>query len=167
MSRVLKLTGQAAVYVVIAAILAYFSNRPSYTHFPADRALVKLSFTHGGKRKANCRRRTAQELAKLPHSQRRPYACPRTRVPVYVEFEMDGRLLFKDRIRPGGLAGDGPARVYERFVVAPGRHVFVARLRDSDRKQGFDYERRIEVTIAPRRNLVIDFHADKGGFVVK
>lgn len=167
MNRVLKFGGQAAVYVMIAAILAYFSNRPSYTHFPADRALIKLSFTHGGKRKAKCRRRTAQELAKLPHNKRKPYACPRARVPVYVEFEMDGRIRFKSRIRPGGLAGDGPARVYERFVVTPGRHVLVARLRDSDRKLGFDYEKRAEVVIAPRRNFVIDFHADKGGFIFK
>jgi len=159
--------GQAAWYGAIALLIGAFAMGPAYTHFPEDRAMIKLSFTHGASRQADCRRRTAEELAKLPHKDRSLYACERRRTSLYVELEIDGAPRFRKVIAPGGLGKDGPARVYERFVVAPGRHVVIARLRDSTRREGFDYERRAEVELKPRQNLVIDFHADQGGFIIR
>jgi hypothetical protein len=167
MTRALRYLGQAAWYGVIAVALGAFAMGPSYTHFPDDRAMIKLSFAHGAQRQADCRRRTAEELAKLPHRERSLYACERRRTSLYVELEIDGRLRFRKTIDPGGLARDGPARVYERFVVEPGRHVLVARMRDSTRGEGFDYERYAQVELKPRQNLAIDFHADEGGFIIR
>jgi hypothetical protein len=167
MTSPLRYLGQAVWYAAIALVLGAFAMGPAYRPFAEDRAMVKLSFAHGASRQAECRRRTAEELAKLPHKERALYACERRRVSLHVELEIDGALRFAKIIAPGGLGKDGPARVYERFVVAPGRHVVVARLRDSGRKEGFDYERRAEVEIKPRQNLVIDFHADQGGFIIR
>jgi hypothetical protein len=167
MISVARYFGQAACYGAIALALGAFAMRPAYTHFGENRAMIKLSFAHGASREGDCRRRTAEELAKLPHKERTLYACERRRTSLHVELEIDGDMRFRKTIAPGGLAKDGPARVYERFVVAPGRHILVARLRDSTRKEGFDYERRAEVDLKPRQNLVIDFHADQGGFIVQ
>jgi hypothetical protein len=167
MIRLLRYVGQAAWFGVIALLLGAFAMGPAYTHFPEDRAMIRLSFAHGATRTAECRRRTAEELAKLPHKERALYDCDRRRVPLYVELEIDGTVRFSKTIAPGGLGKDGPARVYERFVVAPGRHAITARLRDTARPQGFDYERSAEVVLGPRQNLVIDFHADRGGFIIK
>jgi hypothetical protein len=163
----LRYLGQALWYGAIALLLGGLAMGPGYTHFTEDRAIVRLSFAHGARRQADCRRRTAEELAKLPHKERALYACERRRSALYVELEIDGALRFQKSIAPGGLGGDGPARVYERFIVEPGRHVLIARLRDSGRTSGFDYERRVEVELRPRQNLVVDFHADEGGFIIR
>jgi hypothetical protein len=43
----------------------------------------------------------------------------------------------------------------------------VARLRDSDRSEGFDYERTGVLELAPAQSLAIDFRAEMGGFVLR
>jgi hypothetical protein len=55
--------------------------------------------------------------------------------------------------------------VYHRFPVAAGRHEFVARLRDSRRSDGFDYEGSAVLELVPQQNLAIDFQPDAGGFL--
>jgi hypothetical protein len=167
MTSVARYLGQAVWYGAIGIVLGAFAMGPSYTHFGDDRAMIKLSFAHGASRVGDCRRRTAEELAKLPLKERALYACERRRTSLYVELEIDGVSRLSRAIAAGGLAKDGPARIYERFVASPGRHVIAARLRDSVRQHGFDYERRVEVDLKPRQNLVIDFHADRGGFIVQ
>ena len=49
--------------------------------------------------------------------------------------------------------------------VSAGRHRLVARLRDSDRTEGFDYEHEAEIELAPGQNFVVDFRAVSGGFI--
>jgi hypothetical protein len=65
------------------------------------------------------------------------------------------------------LAHDGPSRVYRSFIVAPGRHRLVIRLRDSARASGFDYTRAAEVELAPSQNFVIDFRPEGDGFIFR
>lgn len=162
---VLRYLGQAVVLAIGAAIVAYFSIQPSYEAFPADRAQIKLSFAHVGKPKGECRRLSREELAALPPNMRRPTKCPRERLPLKLELEVDGQVLFAGVLEPTGIAKDLPSRVYEKIEIAPGAHLVIARLRDSAREEGFDYVREAEVTLAPREILVIDFMADRGGFL--
>jgi hypothetical protein len=166
MAEPLRYVGQGVLYLLLALVIGYFSDRPAYTHFPPDMALIKLSFAHGAK-KEECRRRTPEELAKLPPNMRRPMACGRERLPVTVELLLDGAPLYQAVLPPTGLAGDGPSRTYQRFAVPPGRHELVARLRDSDRGEGFDYERTAVVELKPAQSLAIDFRAEMGGFVLR
>ena len=70
-------------------------------------------------------------------------------------------------LQPGGFSGDGQAQTYEKFIVPAGKHVIEARLRDSKRSEGFDYERRFEAELAPWQNLAIDFKAEQGGFLFR
>jgi hypothetical protein len=166
MAEPLRYIGQGAVYLLLALGIGYCSDRPAYTHFPPDMALIKLSFAHGGA-KEECRRRTPEELAKLPPNMRRPMVCSRERLPVTVELLLDGKPLYQAVLPPTGLAGDSPSRAYERFVVPPGRHEVSARLRDSDRAEGFDYERTSVVDLEPEQSLAIDFRAEMGGFIFR
>jgi hypothetical protein len=166
MAKPLGYIGQGAVYLLLALGIGYFSDRPAYTHFPPDMALIKLSFAHGGQ-KEDCRRRTAEELANLPPNMRRPMVCSRERLPVAVELLIDGAPLYQAVLPPTGLAGDGPSRAYQRFAVPPGRHELSARLRDTDRAEGFDFERTAVVELAPAQSLAIDFRAEMGGFVFR
>ena len=167
MTNAARYLGQGVLYALVAATLGYFSTAPSYTHFPPDQAMVRLSFTHGADPRGPCRQLTAEEMGQLAPNMRVPTVCPRERLPVHVELELDGVLLYKAALPPTGLNSDGPSRAYEAFAVPPGRHILTARLRDTDRSEGFDYDVSTEVDLVPGRHLVIDFRADIGGFVIR
>lgn len=167
MTEALRYLGQGAAYLLLALVLGFFSHRPSHEHFPPGQAMIKLALAHGGEPKAPCRRLSAAELAELPPNMRRPTSCERERLPLLVELVLDGELLYRANLPPTGIAKDGPSLAYERFAVAPGRHQLIVRLRDSHREDGFDYERRAEVELAPRQNLAIDFRAETGGFILR
>ncbi len=165
MTRPLPLLGQAAAYILFAAFLGFFSVAPRITYLEGDRAVITLSFSHAGDRVGPCRRLTQEEIAALPANMRRSEDCPRARLPLLVELELDGELATRRRLPPIGLQSDGASSVYQRFRVAAGRHRIVARLRDSARNEGFDYERAVEVELAPGQNFVVDFRAESGGFI--
>jgi hypothetical protein len=166
MLRVLALLGQAAVYAAIAALVGYFADSPAYTWFPADKALIKLSLIHGGTR-PECRKRTPEELAKLAPNMRRPLLCPRERLPLVVDVEIDGSTLYHAVLLPTGLFSDGPSLAYEKFAVAPGRHKLEVKLRDSARQDGYDYEKEAEIDLKPLQNFAVDFRAETGGFLFR
>lgn len=160
-----RIPGQVIVLTGIFAAVAAFSNAPRYDLIPPDTAIVKLSFTHGSNREAECRRRTPEELAKLPPNMRKPLECPRRRGNVYVELDIDGQTVYREELRPSGVSGDGPARIYRWFDVPAGPHAIAVRMRDTPRKEGFDYERSGDVVLAADQNFVIDFRAEDQGFV--
>ncbi|MBC8242253.1 MAG: hypothetical protein ISR50_05375 [Alphaproteobacteria bacterium] len=162
-----RYAGQALVYLLFAAFLGYFASAPKYTHFPPDQALIKLSLAHGAKRVGGCRRFTRAELQEMAPNMRRPLDCPRQRLPVVVEFVIDGKTRYSAAVPPTGLSGDGPSRIYQRFAVSPGKHAIVARLRDSDRSEGFDYETTAEIELAAQQSVAIDFRQEMGGFLFR
>lgn len=165
--RLLKIAGQFAVLTAVTAFAAVLSDWPAYLSIPSGSAIVKLSFTHGSDRSAECRRRTPEELAKLPPNMRRPLDCPRERRPVATELSIDGRIVFSAELRPTGLSRDGPSQIYRRFTVPAGEHRITARLRDTPRPAGYDYERTASVALRPGQSLAIDFRPDLGGFVFR
>src|SRR5690606_26313807 len=144
-----RYVGQAVIYGVIALAIGFFSSRPMLGYFPEDEAQIKISFTHGADRIEECRRLTPEEIAKLPPRERRPHTCGRERLPMRVQLLVDEVPIYDEVVQPTGLSRDGPAHIYRKFAVAPGRHEITARLRDSDRSEGFDYEQRVTVELAP------------------
>jgi len=165
MPKAFRFLGQAAAYALTAALLGYFSAAPAYQNFSSAEAQIKLSFAHGGKPKGECRTLSPEELEALPPNMRQPEICPRERLPVLVELAVDGTVILTESLPPTGLAGDGPSRIYRKFTLEPGEHRVVARLRDSNRAEGFDYERDAVIALSPEEILVIDFKADQGGFL--
>ncbi len=164
MPDALRYAGQTAVLAAIAVLIGYFSNRPVYQQFPEGMAQIKLSFAHGAARKVDCRKLTPKEIAALPPGERRPNTCSRERIPLRVQLLLNGDVLYDDLIEAMGLHNDGPARAYEKLIVPAGEHTITARLRDSKRTEGFDYEATHRVTLKSFQNLAIDFKADAGGF---
>ena len=164
MLSVRQIAGQAVCFAAPAAVIGYLSANPVYHQVPEDQAQIKLALQHGGARLADCRRLTAQELAKLPSAERRPNDCSRERVPLTVVLSLDGQPIYQDVLPPTGFSRDGASRTYRKFLVPASRHVIEAKLRDSKRSSGFDYENRIEADLRPWQNLAIDFDAEKGGF---
>lgn len=162
-----RVAAQIAVMTLLLAAVAVLADWPPYHQIPAQSAIIKLSFTHGSNRQAECRKRTAEELAKLPPNMRKPLECPRGRGSVYVELDMDGRTIYRASLSPSGISRDGPSRVYQRFVVPTGSHDLAVRMRDTARTEGFDYAKSGKVVLAAGDNFVVDFSAGAEGFVFR
>ena len=154
---------QVPAYVAFAAFIGYFSSAPPYRHLGPGLAVVKLSFSHAGSPKQECRSRSPGELAKLAPNMRAALDCPRERSDVRVEVEMDGQVIYRIEARPSGLSYDLPATVYRRLEVPAGKHTFRARLADTPTGE-FRHRGEATVDLAPGRVLVIDFVASRGGF---
>lgn len=164
MARLPKILAQFVAYAAFIAPIAYFSMSPEYMYVDPEMGLIRLSFSHAGARKGECRRLTPEEIAALPPNMRKPMDCPRERLPLMVELHVDGERIYQDILPPSGIAGDGASTAYERFVIAPGHHRITAKLRDTARETGFDYESEHQILIEPRQVIMIDFRADAGGF---
>lgn len=165
MARGLRYLGQAVVYAVVGLGLGTFADSPAFDRIPADRAQLLLSFSHAGARKGACRKLTREEIEALARNMRRTEVCPRERLPIRVELEVSGSVLYRADAPPTGIWSDGASQVYKRLLVAPGTHHVVARLRQDPRSPGFDFEKAAEVALTPGQNYVIDFRAEHGGFL--
>lgn len=167
MARLLRYAGQLLAYTLFAGTIGYFSTRPAYTRLEPGTAVITLSFSHAGAHREECRRLTQEELNALPPNMRRPTDCPRARVDLLVELELDGNRLYREKLPPSGLAEDGASTAYARFAVAAGPHRLVARLRDSRRREGYDYQQAVTITLKPQQNFVVDFRPELGGFLFR
>ncbi len=148
------------------AIVGYFSNSPGYTHLEAGQAVIKLSFHHFGQRQAECRTRSAAEVASLPPNMRLALDCQRERFPIRVTLDLDGQTVYQGVQQPAGLHHDGVSYLYRRFTVPAGAHRLKMWLSDKPGDAvGYQLER--EVTLVPAQVLVIDFNPEKGGFTVE
>jgi len=161
----IRIVGQLGVIGALFAAVALLSNRPVYRQTPSDTGIVMLTFVHGADRRADCRRLSAEEIAKLAPNMRRTEDCPRERRPIYVELDVDGRTIYQASLRPTGIARDGPSRVYERFVLPTGQYDIAVRMRDTARIDGFDHQRSERIALAPDQMFVIDFRNESGEFV--
>jgi hypothetical protein len=167
MPSLAQYAGQAVVFAVVAAATGYLAANPIWREIPADMAQIKLSLVHGAVRVEDCRRLTYEEITRLPPSERRANTCKRERIAIQVELSVDGTMIYAETLQPGGLSRDGPAQAYRKFVVPAGVHHIVARLRDSKRNEGYDYQKAEDVMLAPGRNLAVDFKTDAGGFLFR
>jgi hypothetical protein len=165
--KALQIFGQFAVIAALFAGVAALADWPTYRRTPPDTGIVMLSFVHSADRRAECRRLTPEEIAKLPPNMRRVQDCPRARRPIYVELDVGGKIAYRASLPPTGIAGDGPSRVYERFVLPVGEYDVAIRMRDTQRAEGFDHERKDRIALGRDQMLVIDFRPEAGGFVFR
>ncbi|MFQ5634864.1 MAG: hypothetical protein ACE5G3_06000 [Gammaproteobacteria bacterium] len=159
-----QLIAQALAYVAFAAGIGYLSASPTYRHADPAQAVISVVISHPTQRIGECRKMTQEELAEVALNMRRPEECPRARHKLYLELLLDDELLFSGAAEPSGLWNDGPASIYGKFPAEAGAGRLVARLRDSGRDSGFDYERGAQIELRPRQNFVVDF-TTLNGFV--
>jgi hypothetical protein len=167
MKGIMRLAGQFIVIAALFAGVAWLSDRPTYRQIPQDSGIMMLTFVHGADRKGECRRLSPEEIAKMPPNMRRAQDCPRGRRPIYVELDIGGRNIYQASLPPTGLSGDGPSRVYQRFVMPAGKYDVAVRMRDTSRADGFDHERHGTVDFAPSQMFVIDYRPESGEFIFR
>ncbi|MDK9702248.1 MAG: hypothetical protein OEL20_03855 [Sulfuritalea sp.] len=161
MAKPAAIIGQIILYGAFAAFIGYFATSPTYKQIPDDVALIKLSMSHLGGRE--CRKRTPEELAKMPPNMRAPLDCPRGRSDIKLVLELDGKPMYETIMQPTGLSKDGVSTVYKRFEVKAGTYRLSAKMNDNLVNPGFNFVKEAEVTLQPAQVLVIDFNPDKGG----
>lgn len=166
MNPTLAYIGQGIGYALIMLFIGYFSTSPAYTHLDPNKALIRVSLAHPGKLVGECRELDPAQAARLPPGAKVPMECPRERSNLDIEFDLNGEPIFRKTVTPSGLSRDGAGYVYEVLEVDPGDYVLDLRMRDDVRTEGFDHERRVEITMAPGRQLVVDFIPQRGGFVL-
>lgn len=167
MAKVVRYVGQGIAYALFIAAVGYFSTSPPYRYLAPDQGLLRLSFKHPGKIKAECRKRTPEELAKLQPQFRTELDCPRERSPVRVQVELDDAPLYDEVFPPAGLARDGASAGYRRLPIRSGTHALRVRFNDDVRVSGFNYERVAQVDVRPGQVVLIDFNPDQGGVVIR
>lgn len=164
MSDLPRILLQALAFAACAAVVGYLSASPAYHYADPGSATIKLSLSHAANRVKPCVKLTPKQIADLAPNMRRPETCERQRLPLAVELDIDGETVASIEAPPSGLWNDGPASVYERFDVDPGTHTLTARLRDSDRPDGWDYTHTEDVTLDAGRYFTVTFRAETGGF---
>ncbi len=155
---------QLLLYTVFAAFVGYLSVAPTYQYADPELAVIKLSLSHAADRVEECVKLTPQQINERAIRGEPINECERARLPLAVELDVDGTTLLSLAAFPSGLWDDGPASVYERLAIAAGAHTITARLRDSARETGWDYEYSEQVNLAPGRYFTITFRGDNGGF---
>ncbi len=153
----LQWLGVAAAYAALAVFVGYFSASPDWPLRGSDEAVIKLSVSHGGQRRYECRERSAEELANLAANMRQAMDCPRERWPLEVALSVDGEALFDAVVQPTGLAKDGTSYVYRRITVPAGRHRVALSVLDSGESGAEPHRRERKVTLGPGEVLVVEF----------
>lgn len=161
MAKPAAIVGQIILYGAFAAFIGYFATEPKYHQIPDDIALVKLSMSHLGGRE--CRKRTPEELAKMPPNMRAPLDCPRGRSDIKLLVELDGKPIFETVMHPTGLSRDGISTVYKRFELKAGTYQLAVKMNDNLTNPGFNFVKEEQITLKPAQVMVIDFNPDKGG----
>ena len=164
MTRPIRIALQVLLYATFAFAVGWLSVLPPYHYASAEMATIKLSLNHATERIEPCVMLTPDEIARLAPNMRRAERCERARRPLLVEIDIDGDTVMILQAEPSGLWNDGPASIYKRFDVAPGRHNITARLRDTARSEGWDYTHSEDVVLEPGRYFTVTFRAETGGF---
>ena len=153
--------------IAVAGLLSFFSHSPPVRLRADTDAIVTLSFSHAGQSRQDCRPFSPEEIAKLQPNMRRVGGdCPRGRWPVYMQLELDGRVVYAGTRQPAGLWKDGPSTLFARFHVPAGAQRAQVALRESGRDSGFDASASTELDLKPGQNLVIEFK-QPGGFTFR
>lgn len=153
----LRWLGAALAFAAFAGLVGYFSEYPALALRGPRQALVKLSISHQGQLRYECRQRSAEEMADMPANMRRVRDCPRERWPVAVTLDMDGKPLFEAVVEPAGLANDGTSYVYRRLKVPSGPHTLALAIRDSREQAARTRRHARKVDLRPGEVVVVEY----------
>jgi hypothetical protein len=112
----------AAAAVTLAALLALsaLTRVPVRAHGDGA-AIVRLSWRARGERIEQCRRASAEELAKAPAHMRQEVICTGARVAPYaLRVAIDGRVVADGPVAGSDEPGEGTLYVLHDFPVPPG-----------------------------------------------
>ena len=132
---------------------------------------LRLAWRWRSERVEECRRRSAEELARLPAHMRSATACERRLRPYRLEAWVDDRLVVDDSVGAKGAESDRPLSVYRRLSLAPGRYavrvVFSPLAVTSDTLSARQLVLETSVVLAPRQVALVTVDTDRGVLVLR
>lgn len=149
--------GIVLAWGLFAVASVVFTVWPRFSQLAGGNAIISLTFSHAGQRLEECRKRSQEELNKLPPNMRKPSDCPRERHPVDVLFSADDQVLFDQSLLPSGFWRDGESTVYYRMELPAGSHELFIGMSDSGRADGFDYTGGTALTLTEGQHVVVEF----------
>lgn len=159
--------GVVLAWGLFAVVSLIFTVWPNFSQLAEGNAIISLTFSHAGQRLEECRKRSQEELNKLPPNMRKPSECPRERYPVRVSFSADDELLYEQSLSPSGVWKDGESTVYTRIELPAGNHKFFIGMSDSGREEGFDYTGQTELTLTENQHVVVEFNGLQETFIFR
>jgi hypothetical protein len=124
--------GATVPAVAALAALAALSQAP-YAHQRADTAELRLAWRARSARIDACRRRTADELARLPVHMRQELVCERRVAPYRLTVTLDDSAIVDRAVVAAGARADRPLYVFEEIPLEPGTYALrVAFTRQDD-----------------------------------
>ena len=163
----MKLLWEILAWAAFSAVVGLLSVWPRFEVVDTEKAIVTITFSHAAQRVGECRRRSQEELNKLPPNMRKPADCPRERFPVRIELRSGDRVLYRDVLLPSGIWSDGKANIYKRVEINAGVHDLFVAMNDSGGDEGFDFENAAQINVAPGRNVVIRFDPESEQFSIR
>lgn len=120
MSAARRLAG-AAVAVAATVAIAWLSRLPVTLAGP-DEALLRLSWRMSAIDAEACRKRSPEELERLPVHMRSPVECSGGAASYDLRVRVDGREALRDTVHPAGARGDRPISLLRDLPLSPGVH---------------------------------------------
>jgi len=165
--KFLQMAGVTLAWAVFAVSALVFTIWPRFSQIEAGNGIVSLTFSHAGQRLQECRKRSQEELNKLPPNMRKPSDCPRERYPVRVSFSSAGEVLYEQKLQPSGFWKDGESTIYYRVELPAGTHNLSIGMSDSGREDGFDFTGQSQISLAEGQHIVVEFDHLQKAFVFR
>ncbi len=156
--------GQALLYGLFFAPLAYFTSAPDFMVQAPELATLKLAVRHAGKIVGACEVLSGAAYEQLPANMKRPEVCPRERSPLLLQLSLDGNVIYVATAEASGLHSDGMASIYKRFAIPAGRHQLTMLMNDDVTLTDFPWQLQQEIKLLPAQVMVLNF---KDGFHVQ
>ncbi len=168
------------VLALPAILIGFLSNYPM-SLMDSEKAILKIGLKHKTSRVYKCTKEDIIRFAKekttaLPGSKKvsqhmdyvrrkgEQYCGKRERNPAFLEIFLDGKKVYSNTFSPAGLHSDGPIFFYKKVVTDPGEHRVQFQMRDSERKEGFDYLYDEVIRFEKGRVVAYNFDKHEGGF---
>jgi len=165
MRAVLDRAGALVVTALLALALVGLSRAP-WTAVPGEEGELRLAWQYKSQPVEQCRRRSPEELAKLPAHMRREVVCERRLRSYLLEVAVDGVARPADTVRARGARADRPLGIFARVALPPGRH----EVRVTFSPIGGGHEPltlAAAVTVAPRQVWLVTLDEERGALVAR
>ena len=157
MKRLLQ--GAVGAVVVISTLIVV--RLLSFTPYTAERdigAIVRLAWRTRGEQVRDCRRRSPEELQRLPVHMRQEEVCEGRVLPYRLVVALDSVPLVDRLVHGAGAREDRPLYVFQDLIVEPGPHRISVRftLETPSVQPGSDQDRGDAALPAPPPRLALD-----------
>jgi hypothetical protein len=106
-----------------AMALVGIASRVGWGETAVGHSELRLSWRVRSEPDRVCRRRTPEELARLPVHMREEEICEQRMLPYHLRVTVGDSVLDDRPVLAAGARSDRPLYVFGRFPITPGRHV--------------------------------------------